>query len=101
MKIWIRIVIAIAALVVAGVVIWAFCFREKDEVQAYNKASGLINYKQSLALEEQLNSLRGINYFGDDPSNLLDEDDAYVQKINYIRKITLDDQIIVQYEKTI
>ena len=36
MKFWIKILIAFCIVLVIGFAVWAFFFREKDEVQAYN-----------------------------------------------------------------
>lgn len=100
MKFWIKIVVAVAVIAVIGLGVWAFGFREKDEVQAYNKTTELIDFKESLGLKEKLINLRKTNYYGNDPSNILDESFEQVKQINSIRDICLDNETIVEYDST-
>ena len=65
MKFWVKIVVALSVVVVIAFGIWAFVFKEKDEVVAYNKVCEIVDYKESLGTKEKLISLRKYNYYGD------------------------------------
>ena len=58
MKTWIKILVAVCVVVIVSISVWAIFFREKDEVQAYSKTAELIDYKQSLAINDKLNELK-------------------------------------------
>ena len=60
MKFWVKIVIAFAVVVVLGFGVWAFFFREKDDVVAYNEITEMVDYKQSLSLKTKLDELRSM-----------------------------------------
>ena len=98
MKFWVKIVVAIAVIAVIGLGVWAFAFKEKDEVQAYNKTTELIDYKESLGLKEKLTNLRKLNYYGNEESNVLDDSFDQVKQINNIRKICLNSDTIIEYD---
>lgn len=95
MKKWVRIVVTIGVIIVIGFTIWAFCFREKDNVQAYNRTAELIDYKESLGLSEKLDNLKTMNYCGEDSSNIISSTSTHGAKIYKYRNICLSETPIV------
>lgn len=99
MKFWVKIVIAFCAVVVVAFGVWAFFFREKDEVQAYNKACELVDYKESLGLKEKIDDLKKLDYIGEDSSNKLTTTTDTSSDIVSLREIMLSDSIITAYDE--
>lgn len=66
MRFWLKVVIAFSVVVVLGFGIWAFFFREKDDVVAYNKVCELVDYKDSLDLRFKLDELRRRDYISEE-----------------------------------
>lgn len=95
MKNWIRIVVAFCIVLVIGFTVWAFCFREKDEVQAYNRISELVDYKESLGIKEKLTTLNKMNYVSGDKDKVIDDTLEAGKSINEYRQICLSDDKIV------
>lgn len=99
MRFWIKIVVALSVVIVLGFGIWAFFFREKDDVVAYNKACELVDYKESLVLEEKLDKLREFNYIGSGENKKEITDDTETKKnILNLREITLSKVNIIYYD---
>lgn len=94
MKIWIRILVSLAVILVVGFSIWFFAFREKDEVQAYNRTAELIDFKESLAIKDDLVKLGGMNYVGNNSDNVLDNSTATGKEIYRLRALTLGSEPI-------
>jgi len=86
-KFWVKIIIAVCVVVVIGFSVWAFCFREKDEVQAYNRTAELINYKQSLGIHDKLVDLRKTNYINNNPEKVIGTDTDMKQSIHNLREL--------------
>ncbi len=99
MKFWIKIVVALSVIVVLGFGVWAFFFKEKNEVVAYNKTSELVDYKESLGLKQKLNDLQSYDYIGDDVSNVIDDSTSTKKDILNIREIMLSPTIIITYDE--
>lgn len=89
MKFWIRVLVAVAVILVAVFAVWAFFFREKDEVQAYNKTAELIDYKESIGFKEKLIDLRLMNYYHNDKSLLIGNTSSSEQTIQKHREVLL------------
>ena len=89
MKFWIRVVVAVAVILVAVFAVWAFFFREKEEVQAYNKTAELIDYKESIGFKEKLVDLRLMNYYNDDKSKPIGDTSSSEQSIQNMRTLLL------------
>ena len=98
MKIWIRIVVAFSVVVVIGFALWAFFFDEKDEIEAYNDMTQMLEFKESVGLEERLVALRAFNYIGDDTSALL-ENTKEGQFIIQARELCLNEEVINSYDE--
>ena len=95
MKGWVKILITILVIVVMGFAIWAFFFREKDEVVAHSRTSAFINYKYSTNLASEIDNLRELNYIGDKPSNIIDGNNNIEKDILEIRTTTLNKNDII------
>jgi len=93
-KIWIRIIVAVSVILVVGFAIWAFCFREKDEVQAYNRTAELVDYKQSLGINEKLVDLRKINYLANNKDNIIGNETDVEKKIQEYRSLCFGEDVI-------
>ena len=70
MKFWVKVVVAVCVILVVAFAVWAFFFREKEEVQAYNKSAEMLDYKESLGLNEKLITLQGLDYYGAKKENV-------------------------------
>lgn len=84
MKFWVKIVIAFSIVLVAGFATWAFFFKEKDSVVAFNRVSELIEYKESTNLQGKLNELGKLSYLNGSKELQLDttsESGANIQKL--------------------
>jgi len=104
MKFWIKIVVAFSVVVVLGFGVWAFFFREKDDVVAYNEVCELIDYKDSLNLKDKINELKKRNYISENNEEKnttripLDDSTDVKKKILSIRDITLSEDTITYYD---
>lgn len=98
MKFWIRILIALGVVIVIAFGIWAFAFRESDEVQAFNKSAELIDYKQSLALDSRLEALSNMNYISGNAESTITGDSDDKNNINRYRTICLSQESVVVEE---
>jgi hypothetical protein len=98
MKFWIKILIAFCIVLVIGFAVWAFFFREKDEVVAYNQISELVEYKESTALRVKLDKLEKMNYLKNEASNVISGDSETVKEIIDIRNRCLSKEDISVYD---
>ncbi len=97
---WVKILVAVLVIVVVAFGVWAFFFREKDEVVAYNKTCELIEYKESTGIKEKLKELQSNNSFGEgDSLHLIDESTETSQSILDLRKIMFSKEVIVIYDE--
>ncbi|MGN0961730.1 MAG: hypothetical protein ACI4PF_06020 [Christensenellales bacterium] len=97
MKFWVKIIIAVCIVLVLGFAVWAFFIKEKDEVQAYNKTAELIDYKESLGIEEKLLDLSTMNYYNGDSSKIIDNSTDIGKEIYRLRNICLSSEKITGY----
>lgn len=97
MKTWVKIVIAVCVILVICISVWAIFFKEKDEVQAYSRTSELIDYKQSLGLNERLTDLKDMNYLKNDSSKPIPSASNAGAEILEIRRVVLSDGLILGY----
>lgn len=95
MKVWVRVVVTISVIIVLGFTVWAFFFREKDEVQAYNKTSELIDYRESLGIEDLFNQLEKLNYCGGETSNIINSESDAGKSIYSLRELILSSEDII------
>ncbi len=97
MKFWVKIVVAFSIVVVACVGVWAFFFKETDEAIVYNRMCELVDYKQSLGLNERATDLQDSNYYGGNKENTFATDTDDAKKVENYRKIILNkDRIAVE-----
>ena len=94
MKFWVKIVVALSVVLVAGFAVWAFFFKENDETIAFNRISELVDYKQSLGLKERLLDLEEYNYISKDKSKVIPTDSTDGKKIYTLREICLNDEAL-------
>lgn len=99
MKFWVKILVAFCVVVVIAFGVWAFFFREKDEVQAYNRACELVDYKASLGLKEKIDDLKKFDYIGKDSSNKLTATTDTGSDIVSLREVMLSDNLITAYDE--
>lgn len=99
MKFWVKIVVAVCVVIVLVFGVWAFFFREKDEVKAYNQTTQMVDYKESLGINERLVELRDMDYINDDPSKKITSGGTINNEILSIRKNCLSDELIVGYDE--
>lgn len=99
MKFWVKIIVAVCVVGVVAFGIWAFFFREKDEVMAYNKTCELIEYKESTDTKEKLIKLRGFDYLGKDSSNTIPANSDTNNEIIQLREIMLSDSVVRTYDE--
>lgn len=99
MKFWVKIVVALCVVLVLGFGIWAFFFREKDEVKAFNRTCELIEYKESLGLREKVVALRKLNYINGDTSKVIKNNTDTNKDILQIREFILSPSIITTYDE--
>ena len=97
MKTWIKIIIAVCVVLVISISVWAIFFKEKDEVQAYNRTAELIDYKQSLGMVERLTDLKDMNYLKNDKSKTINSATNAGAEIVEIRRLVLSDGLILGY----
>lgn len=99
MKFWVKILVAVCVVVVIAFGVWAFFFREKDEVAAYNRTCELIEYKESTGIKEKLKDLQSNNSIGEgDSAHSIDESTETSQNILNLRKIMFSNDMIVIYD---
>ena len=99
MKFWVKIIVALSVVVVIAFGIWAFVFKEKDEVVAYNKVCEIVDYKESLGTKEQLNNLKKYNYYGEDDTQVFSSLSSNEKTIISLRETMLSDTIITTYDE--
>ncbi|MBQ7351944.1 MAG: hypothetical protein IJW59_03710 [Clostridia bacterium] len=95
MKFWIKIIVALSVVLVTGFCVWAFCFKEKDEVQAYNNLSEMVDYKESLGIREKMLDLRSMNYVNGNEEKVIGNDTDTEKKIHEVRANLISDTPIV------
>lgn len=95
MKFWIRFSVSLAVVLVIGFSVWFFAFREKSEVQAYNRTSELVDYKESLAIKDDLVELNSMNYYGGESANVIDSSTQVGKEIYRLRALTVGGDKIV------
>lgn len=99
MKFWVKIVVALSVVIVAGFAVWAFFFKESDEKIAFNRISELVDYKQSLGLKERLIDLESYNYINKDKSKVIPKESSDGAKIYQLRERCLSDEPILLYDE--
>lgn len=97
MKTWVKIVIAVCVILIIAISGWAIFFKEKEEVQAYSRTSELIDYKQSLGLNERLTDLKNMNYLKNDTSKTISSSSDAGAEILEIRRVVLSDGLVLGY----
>ena len=99
MKFWLKIVVAFSVIVVLGFGVWAFFFREKDEVVAYNSISEFVDYKESLNVREDLEKLQSFDYLIKEEQHIpFDGSNNHVKKIVSLRETTMSKELINYYD---
>lgn len=104
MRFWLKVVIAFSVVVVLGFGTWAFFFREKDDVVAYNKVCELVDYKDSLDLRFKLDELRRRDYISEDDKEKgtkripLDDSTDIKKEIMRIRNESLSQSLVKYYD---
>ena len=99
MKFWLKFLVALSVVVIIAFGVWAFFFREKDEVLAYNRTSEIVNYKESLGTKEKVSTLQGLNYLGNDTSKVISASNDTNKEILSLREIMFSDSIITTYDE--
>ncbi len=99
MKFWVKIVVALCVVVVIVFGVWAFFFREKDVVKAYNQTTQLVDYKESLGLKERLVELSKMDYLHNEKTRKIVGNNAVNNEILNIRKDCLSSELIVGYDE--
>jgi len=97
LKTWIKIIVTICVILIISFAIWAFFLREKDEVQAYHKTSELIDFKQSLSLDEKFYNLKAMNYINNNNEKVISKDSVNGSEILEIRRLIISDDVIDGY----
>lgn len=98
MKFWVKIVVALSVVLVAGFAVWAFFFKESDESIAFNRISELVDYKQSLGLKERLLDLEEYNYIAKDKTKVIPSESTDGKKIYEIRKKCLSSEALTTHD---
>lgn len=98
MKFWIKLLIGFLIVIVICFGIWAFFFKEDDEVKAYNRVCEYIDYKESLGLKEKILEVKALNYIGEEPSNIITDDTYTKKEIIRIRNWVMSSDIINTYD---
>lgn len=80
---------------VIGFSVWVFFFREKEDVQAHNRLSELIDYKESLGIEEKMIELRNLNYLNGNKDSIITTSSAYGTEILHVRTMLCSEDKIV------
>jgi len=89
MKFWVKIIISLCVVLVIVFAVWAFFFKEKENVQAYNRTSELIDYKVSIGIKEKLIDLRALDYLHKDKSKVIGNSTEDEQNIQLKRSLIL------------
>lgn len=97
MKFWVKVVVAVCVILVVAFAVWAFFFREKEEVQAYNKSAEMLDYKESLGINEKLITLQKLDYYGEKKENVLANTTETEKEILTLRNVCLSNDPIVGY----
>lgn len=98
MKFWVKIVVALCVVLVAAFAVWAFVFRKKDEVVAFSEVSELLEYKESTGFVVKLEKLEKMNYYGEDPSKVIEGEFSAISGINKVRDKCLSHDTIKVYD---
>ena len=98
MKFWVKIIVALCVVGVIAFGIWAFFFKEKDEVMAYNRTCELVEYKEGFGVKEKLKELQKFNYLKDDEANVILSSNDTNKEILSLREIMLSNNIIRTYD---
>ena len=96
MKIWIRLVVAFSVVLVLTFAVWAFFFDEKDEVVVYNDMTQMIEFKESLGIEDRLDDLSNYNYIGKDKSKVITKDNY--PELFKVRTMLFSEDVINEYD---
>ena len=99
MKFWVKIFVAVCVVLVVAFATWAFFFREKEEVQAYNRTAELIDFKQSLGVREKIITLNSMNYVNGDKTNVIGDDTDVKKDILNYRKLCMSQEVIADYSE--
>lgn len=99
MKFWLKFLVALSVVVILAFGAWAFFFREKDEVLAYNRTCEIVNYKESLGTKEKVSTLQGLNYLGNDTGKVITASNDTNKEILNLREIMFSDSIITKYDE--
>lgn len=99
MKFWVKIIVAVCVVGVVAFGMWAFFFREKDEVMAYNRTCELIEYKESSGIKEKIEALQDFDYIGKDSTNAIPSNSDTSNEILKIREIALSKNIVRTYDE--
>ena len=97
MKFWVKILVAVCVILVAVFAVWAFFFRDKEEVQAYNKTAELIDYKQSLGIRDKIIQLQSMDYINGNKEKVIGDDTEAKKNILKYRKFCFDTEEITGY----
>lgn len=95
MKFGIKIVVALAVVVALGFGVWAFFFKEKEEMSGYNRVLEIIEYKISLDMDNKINDFRGNNKLGKSGDVEISDQNDYGKKILTMKERMFSDEIIV------
>lgn len=98
MKFWVKITVAVCVVAVITFGVWAFFFREKDEVVAYNRTCEMVEYKETIGINDKLKDLQNFDYLGEDANNKIEGSSDKIKEILNLREVTLSDSIIKTYD---
>lgn len=99
MKFWVKIIVAVCVVGVVAFGVWAFFFREKDTVMAYNRTCELIEYRESSGVIGKIEDLKKFDYLGEDSSQKISASNDTNDEILKIRDIMLSDNIVRTYDE--
>lgn len=98
MKFWMKILVAFCVVLVVAFTVWAFFFREKDEVVAYNEISELLEYKESTGFRVKLDKIGKMNYLNNDSSIIISGESETISEIIKLRNKNLSKQHISVFD---
>ena len=99
MKFWLKFLVALSVVVIVAFGVWAFFFREKDEVLAYNRTCEIVDYKESLGTNEKISDLQDLNYIGKDSGKVITASNDTNKEILNLREIMFSNSIITKYDE--
>lgn len=99
MKFWLKFLVALSVVVIVAFGVWAFFFREKDEVLAYNRTCEIVDYKESLGTKEKISDLQDLNYIGKDSGKVITASNDTNKEILNLREIMFSNSIITKYDE--